>query len=192
MISTIAGEVPMRLAIIGIVRFSCAFNRSNNFSSMIYKPMADAMRFILPANAMERTSIKPIFKKVQRHDPDSWRMTATVAAQGINSRDAVMYDNATAGEYAAIRELLSPMSLVFPNRIPRVAMAFSFAMKLVSNATVRRQSKPIHRPTGSRNPPICARKLWSRLAPGKKDKHQMTAENARMTVPAFFTNASRR
>ena len=67
-------------------------------------------------------------------------------------------------------------------------MAFSFAGKLVINATSNRQSNPIQRPIGSRECPNWANKLVFTSPYGRKENIHTTRDINRMTVPAFFMN----
>lgn len=86
---------------------------------------------------------------VQRHEPVSWRMTATVAAQGMNNIETVRKAIAVAGVYNAARVSARPVPSEAPNMTPKVAIEFSFATKLLSSATVNFQSMPILLPIGS-------------------------------------------
>jgi len=69
---------------------------ASNCSSIIYPIRLASWKTIIAATT-EITNIKPIFKKVHFHEPVSWRMTATVAAQGIKRMETVRKASAAAG-----------------------------------------------------------------------------------------------
>src|SRR5215204_4045228 len=98
-----------------------------------------------------------MFSRVQAQEFVSWRITATVAIQGIKSIVTTRNESAEAVENVEVSVCARAASGLLPKSTPKVATAFSFAGKLVIRATVKRQSKPIQRPTGSTHFPNCTR-----------------------------------
>ncbi len=106
---------------------------------------------------MEIRRKRAMLKNVQPQEFVSCRMTATVAVHGMKSMVTTRKDRPEAVEKLEVSCSASPALGLLPNRTPSVAMAFSLAGKLLISATVKRQSKPIKRPTGSTSLPNCTR-----------------------------------